>query len=125
MSGPQKDPREAPPREATRLQSDEEIRRALLARRAARKPAPGGAPAVPEPAGDEDVVPYRPQQRPPMAVLCVLDDGKDDGEWYRLRGDRWVIGRTEGGGCLPDDLMMAGKHAEITPQQGNGVYRWH
>jgi pSer/pThr/pTyr-binding forkhead associated (FHA) protein len=129
MSGPRKDPREAPPREATRLESDEEIRQALLSRRAARKPAPPLGPAAPEAPVldailDDDPAPYRPQQRPLMAVLCVLDDGKDDGEWFRLRGDRFVIGRTEGDVRIPHDMMMSGRHAEISRQQVQGVYRW-
>jgi pSer/pThr/pTyr-binding forkhead associated (FHA) protein len=129
MSGPRKDPREAPPREATRLESDDEIRQALFSRRAGRKPIPPIGPGAPPPAVldavlDDDPAPYRPQLRPPMAVLCVLDDGKDEGEWIRLRGDRFVIGRTEGDLRIPHDPMMSGRHAEISRQQVQGAYRW-
>jgi pSer/pThr/pTyr-binding forkhead associated (FHA) protein len=73
---------------------------------------------------DDDPLAYRPQLRPPMALLCVLDDGKDEGEWFRLRGDRFVIGRAEGDLRIPHDQMMSGRHAEISRQPGQGGYRW-
>ena len=129
MTGPRKDPREVPPRDATRLESDDEIRQALLARRGARQPVLSPGPAAPQPAVldavlDDDPAPYRPQLRPSMAMLCVLDDGKDDGEWIRLRADRFVIGRADGDLRIPHDPMMSGRHAEITRQQVQGGYRW-
>jgi pSer/pThr/pTyr-binding forkhead associated (FHA) protein len=123
MAGSPKNPPE--PREATCLESDDEIRQALLARRAAaRKPAAvkdAAPPAVPV---DADPAPFHPRQRPPMAMLCILDDGKEDGEWFRLRNDHYVIGRTEGDIRIPHDAMMSGRHAEISRQQVQGVYRW-
>lgn len=112
---------DAVPREMTRLESDDEIRQALLARRAAqKKSAPGAAPA----AAEADPLPFRPQQRPPMALLCILDDGQEEGEWVRLRGDRCVIGRSEGDVCIPHDAMMSGRHAEVSRQMVQGVFRW-
>ena len=40
---------------------------------------------------------YRSVNRPAMAVLTVLDDGsRTDGEPWRIRTDRFVIGRTHG-----------------------------
>jgi pSer/pThr/pTyr-binding forkhead associated (FHA) protein len=114
----------------TRLESDEEIRQALEARRArlvgkeaAAKGRSGNQPAAAEPA-EMDTRPERPQDRPPMALLCVLDDGKLDGEWVRLRGDRYVIGRTEGDIRIPHDTMMSGRHAEISRQRGPGGFHW-
>jgi pSer/pThr/pTyr-binding forkhead associated (FHA) protein len=115
----------------TRLESDEEIRQALDARRARlagkRPPAkgqPGKEPVAVAELAEPDTQPERPQDRPPMALLCVLDDGKLDGEWIRLRGDRYLIGRTEGDVRIPHDAMMSGRHAEISRQRGPGGFRW-
>src|SRR5262245_8973242 len=100
-----------PQREATYLESDEEINQALEALKARRKgkPKPGHAPAPTAAERAEvldDAVPAeRPRDRPPMALLCILDDGKADGEWVRLRGDRCLIGRTEGDVRIPHDGM--------------------
>src|SRR5262245_61240417 len=108
---------------ATRLESDEEIRQALLAR--ARRAAGKQARAPEQPAAAEsDARPERPSLRPPMALLCILDDGKAEGEWVRLRGDRCVIGRTEGDVRIPHDGQMSGRHAEISRQKGPKGYRW-
>src|SRR6266404_8729174 len=86
----------------TRLESDEEIRRALQARRS-RQTAQGRTVSQPPGAQAMGVGPVEvepgaegPVERPPVGVLCVLDDGKLNGEWVRLRADRTVIGRTEG-----------------------------
>ena len=56
---------------------------------------------------------YRPVLRPPMAMLCLLDDGREDGEWIRLRKDVTTIGRTEGDIVVPHDTAMSGRHAAI------------
>ncbi|MCI0463384.1 MAG: FHA domain-containing protein [Gemmataceae bacterium] len=68
--------------------------------------------------------PDRPHLRPPIALLCICDDGKLDGEWVRLRGDRYVIGRTEGDICIPHDVTMSSQHAEISRQGTREGYRW-
>src|SRR5262249_44092885 len=62
----------------------------------------------------EDAAPFKPTRRPPMALLCYLDDGSEDGEWFRMRTDRFVIGRTEGDVRIPHDGMISPRHAEIT-----------
>jgi pSer/pThr/pTyr-binding forkhead associated (FHA) protein len=117
-----------PQREMTYLESDEEIRQAVEARQARRtaKPRPRQAPLAVEKVADpdQDIQPDRPVDRPPLALLCILDDGKADGEWVRLRGDRYLIGRTEGDICIPHDSRMSSRHAEITRQQTPGGYRW-
>jgi hypothetical protein len=119
-----------PPREATYLESDEEINQAIEALNAKRKAKlKAGSVRAPTPAEREavvdDAVPAeRPRDRPPMALLCILDDGKADGEWVRLRGDRCLIGRTEGDVRIPHDGMMSGRHAEITRQRVADGYRW-
>jgi pSer/pThr/pTyr-binding forkhead associated (FHA) protein len=104
------------PYEGTRVESAEEIRQAILARRAATKKEAGPT---------ADTTPFRPSQRPPLALLCILDDGKEEGEWVRLRGDRYVIGRTEGDIVIPHDNMMSGRHAELARHLDQGHYRWH
>jgi pSer/pThr/pTyr-binding forkhead associated (FHA) protein len=121
----------APPRELTYLESDDEIRQALQARRdravkaqqAAKaqkpgQPVPLAAPVEPEPKVD------RPTLRPPLALLCILDDGKAEGEWFRLRGDRCVIGRADGDVQIPHDGMMSSRHAEIVRTRAADGCRW-
>jgi hypothetical protein len=114
-----------PQREETRLESDEEIRAAILARRARQqqaKASPGAASARPV---ANEVKLERPTQRPPMATLCALDDGKLDGEIFRVRADRTVLGRAEGDVRIPHDPAMSGRHAEIVRQQvAGGGYSW-
>jgi pSer/pThr/pTyr-binding forkhead associated (FHA) protein len=100
------------PHAGTRLESVEEVRRALE-----------HAPTVREQAGRE-TLPYRPSGRPPMALLGVLDDGKQDGEWLRLRADRTVLGRTQGDVQIPHDPLMSSRHAEIVREGKEGRFRW-
>ena len=63
---------------------------------------------------------YRPTIRRPMALLHVVDDGSEDGEIVRLRGDETVIGRSEGDVVISHDLLMSPRHARIArlPQGG-------
>jgi pSer/pThr/pTyr-binding forkhead associated (FHA) protein len=127
-------PAQRPPTalEGTRLESDDEIRQALQARRArlsAQAPtAPAGAPAKGPAAAPVEVEveaqPERPVLRPPVALLCVLDDGQSDGEWVRLRADATVIGRTDGDIRLPHDGLVSGRHAQVIRQRGPNGYRW-
>src|SRR4051794_18598602 len=106
------------PVEGTRLESVEEIRQAL-------KQKKGPAPTVRETPAEAEVMPYRPVRRPPMALLGILDDGKEEGEWVRLRGDRVLIGRVEGDVVIPHDTMMSGRHAELVRRNDGGRFRWH
>ena len=55
----------------------------------------------------------RPMLRAPMALVHVVDDGRETGETVRMRGDRLVIGRAEGDIIVPHDLLMAPRHAAI------------
>ncbi|MBY0230730.1 MAG: FHA domain-containing protein [Gemmataceae bacterium] len=98
----------------TRIESVEAIRRAHQARSATRLEA---AP-VPEPQ------PWRPSRRPPLGLLCALDDGSDEGEWVRLRCTPFVIGRTSGDLLIPHDDLVSGRHLEITRKHGPGGWRW-
>lgn len=128
MANPPASPR-GPEIQGTRLETDDEIRHALEARRAqqsakAAKAAAPGKPAA-EPAPEPDVYPFRPLLRPPLAMLCVCDDARADGEWHRLRGERCVLGRSEGDVRIPHDPMMSGRHAELVRQKlPGGAYRW-
>lgn len=48
-----------------------------------------------------------------MALLQIVDDGHDDGETIRVRGDTLVIGRSEGDVRIPHDISMSSSHASI------------
>jgi pSer/pThr/pTyr-binding forkhead associated (FHA) protein len=80
-------------------------------------PASSAKPAV-------SAKPYRPTQRPPIALLIILDDGKGEGEVLRLRGDRFVIGRTDGDLLIPHDPQISGRHIEITRHRSGEKHRW-
>jgi pSer/pThr/pTyr-binding forkhead associated (FHA) protein len=110
----------------TRLENVEEVRRQLAGRPPVdptwREPAPAaGQPGTP---GLPPTTAFRPVHRPPMALLRVLFDGQDDGEVIPLRGERFVIGRTDGDLVVPHDAMMSGRHAEVTRAHDRGRWRW-
>lgn len=100
----------APLRNATRLESADEVRNAL-----------GRTPTSIEAAPS---VPFRPARRPPQALLTICDDGATNGEIVRLRGDRTLIGRSEGDVRIPHDAMMSSRHAEIVRDGEPGGWRW-
>jgi pSer/pThr/pTyr-binding forkhead associated (FHA) protein len=99
----------------TRLESVEDIRRA------ARQSHPGTSV---EHAPQTAVQRFRPSGRPPLALLCVLDDGSEKGEFVRIRGNRLVIGRQEGDVVIPHDEQMSGRHAEVGRQLVGGAWVW-
>lgn len=99
----------------TRMESVDEIRQALQARR-----KPTEKEAVEEP----DTLDFRPVRRPSMAMLCLLDDGRQEGEWIRLRRDVTVIGRSEGEILIPHETEMSGRHLAITRQSDKDRFRW-
>jgi pSer/pThr/pTyr-binding forkhead associated (FHA) protein len=68
--------------------------------------------------------PFRPTFRPPVASLVVFDDGKTEGELIRLRGDRFVIGRSEGDFLLPHDALVSARHLEIARQRDGDAWNW-
>src|SRR6202040_1954451 len=100
----------------TRLESVDEIRQAVQSRRKATES---------EPQPDADTLDFRPVRRPPMAMLCLLDDGRGEGEWIRLRKDVTVIGRSEGDVVIPHDASMSGRHVAIARHADKGRFRWH
>jgi quinol monooxygenase YgiN len=48
----------------------------------------------------------------------VVDDGREEGETFRLRAERVVIGRTEGDVTIPHDISMSTRHAVL--ERGSG-----
>jgi pSer/pThr/pTyr-binding forkhead associated (FHA) protein len=111
------------PREATRLESDEEIRQAIQAR--SGQAAARNAKGKPVPPSVQEAISERPFERPPMALLCVLDDDKADGEWTRLRADRYILGRGDADVRIPHDHLISGRHAELARQRTADGFRWH
>jgi hypothetical protein len=150
--GAQPDPEQQ--RARTIIETDEDLRRALLSglkgrpQGATTENYPGAAPASPgavrpmsaarppssgehavydQPAGSgagRGASPFRPTIRPPMAVLTVYDDGKTEGEVIRIRDSRFVIGRTEGDLRIPLDGRISSRHVEITHQEVGGLHSW-
>jgi pSer/pThr/pTyr-binding forkhead associated (FHA) protein len=80
---------------------------------AAPSPATAAAPPSPQPPALDETPLFRPLLRSPMALVHVIDDGRDGGETVRVRGDRCVIGRHEGDIVVPHDILMAARHAAI------------
>jgi hypothetical protein len=109
-------PRPAIEHSSTVLETDEEVREAIAGLKG-HAPAPVPAPARP-------TALFRPTARPPVALLTVQDDGRNDGEVIRIRQPRFVIGRAEGDLVIPIDGRMSSKHIEITLQSVGGLHRW-
>lgn len=86
------------------------LRQGTAAGRPAANPAAAKGEARRPP---PDAFPFRPLRRPPMALLRVVDDGREDGETIRLRGTGIDIGRTSGTVLIPHDDAIAPLHARI------------
>ena len=141
---PNPPPKRSPvPRLPTRLESADEIRATVQARQAellggASRERPGVAQASacdgPTPQAEALAAPpaapgspqiFRPTRRPPTPLLHVFDDGADDGEILRLRGERFVVGRSEGDLQLPHDAQVSARHAEPGPPAAeDGRWVW-
>jgi len=80
---------------------------------------------APSPTASTDATGFRPLQRPPMALLCVFDDGDEHGELIRIRKADFVIGRTEGDLLVPHDALVSGRHAEISRRAESGLAVWY
>ncbi|QEG38106.1 FHA domain-containing protein [Roseimaritima ulvae] len=71
------------------------------------------------------VLPFRPVNRQPLAILTVLDDGnRETGETIRIRDSKFTIGREKGDLTLPFDGDLSGHHAELRCQKHKGRFRW-
>jgi pSer/pThr/pTyr-binding forkhead associated (FHA) protein len=108
--------------EATRLETDEEVRQALMKYRPAKPPR---AAAHREPAPADDSPPlFRPTERSATPLLLVYDDGAEEGEWIRIRKDEFTIGRTEGDLVIAHDGQMSGRHAQLRCTVAKEKRRW-
>ena len=107
-------PHAMPP--GTELESNEEIERvrAELRQRETQSKSPAA----------RQEQPFRPTVRPAAAILIMCDDGENTGEVFRLRSDRFIIGRTEGDLQLPDDEQISSRHVALTRQVISGTTRW-
>ena len=112
-------PPTGPERTGTVFETDDDIQQAVRSNAEVQLVPKSTQPAV-KPT-TTNVRPYRPTQRPPLALLIALDDGKGDGEVVRLRTDRFVIGRTEGDLLIPHDQQISGRHVEITRQRAEQI----
>ena len=110
----QLNPHAMPP--GTELESNEEIERVRAELR-------GRETQSKSPAARQEQ-PYRPTVRPAAAILIMCDDGENTGEVFRLRSDRFIIGRTEGDLQLPDDEQISSRHVALTRQVISGATRW-
>lgn len=121
------DPQPAGRRQATVLESVEEVRELIQRAQTVKEPPAAEATkaaATPTTAAD-DTAPFRPSGRPPMALLYALDDGSDDGQAIRLRAPSFTIGRVEGDLVIPHDGGMSGRHAEVSRRLVSGQHRWY
>ncbi len=112
----------APRRQATVLESVEEIRALIRGMPGFNDQTSSPAQAA---APEQDTTSYRPSLRPSMALLHVLDDGDDSGEILRIRASSFVIGRVEGNLTIPHDGGISGRHAEISRRFENGEHCWY
>ena len=125
-------------RSGTLIETEDDVRQAMLAGLKGPAPFPASHPIPPPPPAPSPMTAapppqpvatrsanvFRPTARPPIPLLIVFDDGRMEGEVIRIREPRFVIGRTEGDLRFPLDGRMSGRHVEITHQYVGGVHRW-
>lgn len=109
--------------QTTHLETDEEVRQALLKYRPVKPP---GVAVHREPAPADDGPPlFRPTERPATPLLLVYDDGAEDGELIRIRKEQFSIGRAEGDLVIAHDSQISGRHAELRCTVSREKRRWH
>jgi pSer/pThr/pTyr-binding forkhead associated (FHA) protein len=119
------DPREGAERpHATVLESVEEIRALARSSATVRESVPPTVQGGPT-GSTVPTEPFRPVDRPSMAVLTVLDDGDETGEQVRVRAATFVIGRVDGDLVIPHDPGISGRHAELSRRNEGGKFRWY
>lgn len=111
------------PIQATRLETEEDVRRALIALRPGAKAAKGPVACGPAPADDAPPF-FRPALRSPTPILTICDDGLEAGEAVRIRKKEFVIGRTEGDLTIPHDGQMSSRHAAVKQTMVKDAVRW-
>ena len=109
----------------TVLESAEEVRQAIQEARLSPRSA---SERTREPTGESQELnatqPFRPRDRPPMAVLCVRFDEEDDGQEIAIFKSPFVIGRVEGNLVIDHDTEISGRHAELIRVFDNGRHYW-
>jgi pSer/pThr/pTyr-binding forkhead associated (FHA) protein len=121
-----------PNRPRTVMETDEEIRAALLesntsgivSRIRPTKPSPEPTADNDAPTESSSARAFRPSSRPPTPILVVCDDGSTDGEFIRLRAEKFVVGRTTGDFLLPHDALVSARHLEIVRVLSDGRWKW-
>src|SRR5262245_38941904 len=73
---------------------------------------------------DEGTMPFRPNHRPPMAVLRACEDGRDSGLTIHVYTEHFVIGRSEGDFVVEHDSAISSKHVEIVRRHDGARYQW-
>ncbi len=126
-------------RSGTLIETEDDVRQAMLAGMKGPAAWPASGPAAPPrpasvPVPTAEPPPqavaarsanmFRPTARPPVPMLIVFDDGRMEGEVIRIREPRFLIGRTEGDLRFPLDGRMSGRHVEVTYQYVGGLHRW-
>lgn len=90
-------------------------------------PTSNPAPAAKNQEADQNAAKevFRPRKRPPLAILCAFDDGiRTNGEIWRLRQSRFVIGRRSGDAVIGHDTEMSAQHCELELRSSKGRHRW-
>ncbi len=68
---------------------------------------------------------FRPVRRAPVPRLIAVDDGQLlDGEVWRLRRSRTIIGRADGDILIGGDPDISAKHVELACLQIDGCLKW-
>jgi pSer/pThr/pTyr-binding forkhead associated (FHA) protein len=109
--------------QATRLETEKDVRRALQAVRPNGRAVPPPIPTGPAPPDDSPAL-FRPSLRPATPILTICDDGAESGETVRVRKKEYVIGRTEGDLTIPHDGQMSSRHAALRQTTVKDQVRW-
>lgn len=112
---------------STRLETLDDMRRwsiAAASKDGAKQATPSKPQAGVAAVASDGALPFRPRVRPPLLLVCIVDEGSEGGEWRRVRGDQAVIGRAEGDIVIPHDHGISGRHAELRRVPHNGRFRW-
>ena len=109
----------------TVLESADEVRQAIQEARKSPRVA-GDSPRESASASQESSTtqPFRPRNRPPMAVLCVRFDEEDEGQEIAIFASPFVIGRVEGNLVIDHDTEISGRHAELIRVFDNDRHFW-
>lgn len=108
-------------RTATRLEPAPVVARGLPVN---RQRTPTEKERLPAPVSKTETLSFRPRTRPPMAIVCLFDDGRETGEEIRVRVAHLLLGRSEGDVLIPHDGSISTRHAELFRTDDAGPHRW-